>query len=257
MNIYQHFRKEEREFIDQVLDWKDHVENTYAPKLTDFLDPREQQIVKMIVGKQSDVRCDFFGGYDGSERRRALFYPDYYEVKQEDFQVQLFEVEYAKKFLTIAHKQVLGSLMSLGLKRGKYGDILIKDERVQFFTVKEIKDYVGLNLNSIGRATISVKELPLENSIQTDETWEEASTTASSLRLDTLLSAVFNISRQKSQLFIQQGHVKVNWTTVENTAFECGEADVLSLRGHGRAKISSIEGKTKKDKWRIVYGRHK
>lgn len=41
MNIYQHFRPEEREFIDQVLNWKNIVENTYAPKLTDFLDPRE------------------------------------------------------------------------------------------------------------------------------------------------------------------------------------------------------------------------
>ena len=50
MSIYQHFRPEEREFIDQVLNWKNLVENTYAPKLTDFLDPREQQILKRVDG---------------------------------------------------------------------------------------------------------------------------------------------------------------------------------------------------------------
>ena len=46
MSIYQHFRPEERGFIDQALNWKDFVENKYAPKLTDYLDPREQQILK-------------------------------------------------------------------------------------------------------------------------------------------------------------------------------------------------------------------
>ena len=54
MSIYQHFRPEEREFIDQVLNWKEYVENNYAPKLTDFLDPREQQIVKMIIGQHME-----------------------------------------------------------------------------------------------------------------------------------------------------------------------------------------------------------
>jgi RNA-binding protein YlmH len=71
------------------------------------------------------------------------------------------------------------------------------------------------------------------------------------------MSALYNISRQKSQLYVQQGHSKVNWTTIENPAFECGEGDVLSVRGLGRAKIVTIEGKTKKDKWRIIAGRQK
>ena len=48
--------------------------------------------------------------------------------------------------------------MSLGLKRGKFGDILIKDERIQFFVSREINDYIRNNLESIGRATIQLKE---------------------------------------------------------------------------------------------------
>ena len=105
MNIYQHFRPEEREFIDQVLGWKEYVEQTYAPKLTDFLDPREQQIIQTLIGNTQEVKVSLFGGTPGAERQRALVYPDYYEPEHDDFQLTLFELAYAKKFVTIEHRQ--------------------------------------------------------------------------------------------------------------------------------------------------------
>lgn len=257
MNIYQHFRPEEREFIDQVINWKDYVEQNYAPKLTDFLDPREQQILATVIGKHPEVKWELFGGAPCTERKRAFLFPEYMEVQNEDFQLKLFGIDYAKKFINIEHRQVLGSLMSLGLKRGKFGDILIDGETVQFFAAAEIADYIGLQLESIGRASIRLTEIPLEEAVAVDEEWNEMNSTVSSLRLDTVMSSLFNLSRQKSQLLIQHGHVKVNWTGIENTAFECGEGDVISARGHGRAKIISIEGKTKKDKYRVIAGRKK
>lgn len=257
MNIYQHFRPEEREFIDQVINWKDYVEQSYAPKLTDFLDPREQQILATVIGKHPDVKWELFGGAQGTERKRALLFPDYVQASQEDFQIKLFGIEYPKKFITIEHRQVLGSLMSLGLKRGKYGDILIDGDNVQFFAAAEIADYIRLQLESVGRASISLTELDIGQAAAIAEEWHEMNATVSSLRLDTVMSSLFNLSRQKSQLLIQHGHVKVNWTAIENSAFECGEGDVISARGYGRAKIITIEGKTKKDKYRVIAGRKK
>lgn len=257
MNIHQHFRVEERDFIDQALQWKGYVENTFSPKLTDFLDPREQQIVETIIGSHSDIKVQFFGGLKENERKRAFVFPDYYAPEEDDFQIQLFEVEYPKKFVTIEHPQVLGSIMSLGLKRGKFGDILLKDDRIQFLAAKEVSDYIRLNLTSIGRASITLVELPLQQGIEIKDNWQELTTTASSLRLDTVISAIYNLSRQRSQDYIRQGVVKVNFTTIENPAFECGVFDIISVRGQGRTKIISIEGKTKKDKWRIVAGKQK
>ena len=257
MSIYQHFRPEEREFIDQVINWKEYVEQNYAPKLTDFLDPREQQILSTVIGKHPDVKWELFGGAPGVERKRAFLYPEYLEAKEEDFQVKLFGIDYAKKFVNIEHRQVLGSLMSLGLKRGKFGDILIDGNEVQFFAAEEVADYIRLQLESIGRASIGLSELPLEKAAGFAEEWNEMTTTVSSLRLDTVISALFNLSRQKSQLIIQHGQAKVNWTGIENAAFECGEGDVISVRGYGRAKIITIEGKTKKDKYRVIAGRKK
>lgn len=257
MNIYQHFRPEEREFIDQAINWKEYVEQSYAPKLTDFLDPREQQILATVIGKHSEVKMELFGGAPGTERQRAFLYPEYMAAQPEDFQIKLFEIDYAKKFINIEHRQVLGSLMSLGLKRSKYGDILIDGETVQFFAAAEVADYIRLQLESIGRASIDLSEQPLEQAIHIDEAWSEMNATVSSLRLDTVMSSLYNLSRQKSQLLIQHGDVKVNWTAIENTAFECGEGDIISARGYGRAKIITIEGKTKKDKYRVIAGRKK
>lgn len=257
MNIYQHFRIEEREFIDLALQWMEYVEQTYSSKLTDFLDPREQQIVQAIAGSQSEIQVAFFGGQESNERMRALIYPDYMQVGKDDFQIRLIEVEYPVKFIAIEHPQVLGSLMSLGLKRGKFGDILICDEQIQFLVAEEICDYVTLQLTQIGKASVTLKALPLEEGLTMEEQWQELTSTVSSLRLDTVLAAMLNLSRQKSQELIRSKRVKVNWTMIENPSFECGMADILSVRGFGRLKLIAVEGKTKKDKWRIVAGKQK
>jgi RNA-binding protein YlmH len=257
MNIYQHFRPEEREYIDQVIYWKNYVETQYTPKLTDFLDPREQHILKMLIGENGDVNYKFFGGDLEVERKRALIIPDYLTAKEEEFQISLFEILYPTKFVTIEHRQVLGTLMSIGLKRGKFGDILIKDGKIQFFAAKEVSDFIKSNVESIGRSGVKLVEGALGNAISAKELWEENDLTVSSLRLDTVISGIYHLSRQKSQLFIQQGLVKVNWTLTENPSFECGVGDMISVRGQGRAKMIGIEGKTKKDKWRINVGKQK
>ena len=62
MSIYQHFRPEEKEFIDQALNWIEQVKDSYAPKLTDFLDPRQQQIIASLLGHDDEVKIEFFGG---------------------------------------------------------------------------------------------------------------------------------------------------------------------------------------------------
>ncbi|RVT67174.1 RNA-binding protein [Niallia taxi] len=257
MSIYQHFRPEEKEFIDQVINWRQYVEDSYAPKLTDFLDPREQKIVNTIIGQNSDVKVAFAGGTNASERKRALLYPTYYEPTEDDFQLSIYEIAYAKKFVTLEHPQVLGSIMSLGLSRSKFGDILIKAGDVQLIVCKEVEDYIRLQLESIGKAKVELKLIEKDKVIALEEEWVEMSTTLASLRLDATIAAIYNISRQKAHVYIASSLVKVNWAAVENASFSCEEGDVISVRGHGRSVIKSLEGKTKKDKWRVVVGKLK
>ena len=72
MSIYQHFRKDEAPFIDQILNWKDQVEQQYITKYSDFLDPREQYIYQNIIGQDEQFRLAFFGGVENAERKQAI-----------------------------------------------------------------------------------------------------------------------------------------------------------------------------------------
>ena len=78
--------------------------------------------------------------------------------------------------------------------------------------------------------------------------WREERTTMSSLRLDSVISAVFNISRRRSKQLIESGKVKVNWTETTRPDFALDLLDIVSIRGFGRLQIQELEGKTKKEK---------
>lgn len=223
--------------------------------MTDFLDPRQRFIVDSIV-KGSGLLTSGDGGFEGAERKRVLIYPDYYEPTRADFQITVFDVRYASKFLTLEHPAVLGALMGLGLNRAKFGDIRLKDEDVQLATVTELSTYLTANFTAAGKAKIHLTELSERGSwIALEELWIEETQIISSLRLDTVLASLLNIARQKSGTYIHGGKVKVNWRVVDQPSFELNESDVLSIRGHGRFKIMAIEGRTKKDKIRLVTGK--
>lgn len=254
-SIMQHFRKDEQPFIETAIGWIREVENNYAPKLTDFLDPRERFIVESLIGN-IDVLVESYGAFPNSERMRVLLYPNYYIPEREDFEITVFQVNYASKFLTLEHKDVLGSLMSLGIDRSKFGDIHLVEDEVQFSIGTELKDYMIANFTSIGKAKISVKEVEnLETLIVTNDTWIESMQVVSSMRLDTVVAGLLTISRRKAAILIHGDKVKVNWTSRNDPAMELYESDILSIRGSGRFKVIAIEGRTRKDNIRLLTGK--
>ncbi|WP_050614703.1 YlmH family RNA-binding protein [Bacillus testis] len=257
MSIYQHFRSEEKVFIDNVLEWKESVETFYSPKLTPFLDPREQHIVSVVIGQNEDCKLAFFGGYDGAERKRALLYPNYYEPSEEDFQCSAIAISYNRKFHELTHPQILGTLMSLGIIRERFGDVLIEEESAKAIVDSDIASYVINNITKIGQAGVSLELASLSDLTAVHTKWQESHMTSSSLRIDSLLSSMTRLSRQKAQDLIQGGKVKVNHLVIEEKDYVCHKGDVISCRGYGRFLIVEIEGKTKKDKWKIVFGQQK
>ncbi|OOL79762.1 RNA-binding protein, partial [Enterococcus faecium] len=78
--------------------------------------------------------------------------------------------------------------------------------------------------------------------------------TVSSMRLDSVISEIYNISRQRSKQLIEAGKVKVNWTENTRPDFVLELLDIISVRGYGRVQIQELEGKTKKEKYRVLFG---
>ncbi|MDF2556248.1 MAG: RNA-binding protein [Bacillales bacterium] len=257
MEIYQHFRKEEREFIDKILDAIDRVSRNYEPKLMDFVDPREQDIAKSIVGNQSEVKLYFFGGNQSVERKRLILCPDFYEPTNDDFQVSVYKIQYPSKFAKLEHRQVMGTLLNLGITRGKFGDIIISDGEVFFVAAQEIVSFLENNISKMGKMGVTLSNESIDVLPDLKEDLIEINTTVSSMRLDVVISAVSNWSRQNAQLKIKQGHAQVNYKTIENCDFEIKVGDLVSVRGFGRMRILDIEGQTKKQKWRLRVGKNK
>lgn len=254
-HILQHFRPEEKPFIEQVVGWQREVEDRYAPKLTDFLDPRERFIVQAIIKQSEDCRLMSSGGFLQAERQRVLIYPSYYEPTAEDFQIALFRINYPVKFVSLTHPQVLGTLTASGIDRKRFGDIRLEDNEVQCAVSEEIADFLQVQMTAVGKAKVALEKITTQQALApSDEKWEEQLHTVSAMRLDVVLASALTISRQKAQQLITSGRVKVNHTVREDRAFELHEEDLLSVRGYGRMKIIAIEGRTRKQKIKVIIG---
>ncbi|MGI2285671.1 RNA-binding protein [Staphylococcus cohnii] len=251
MDIYQHFRKEEHELIDQLIDKCYRANEQFAPVLTSFLDHRGQYILNVIVGSFQDLEVTFYGG-PFAERQRAIIAPDYFQPEVEDFEIILFEIDYPQKFVTLQHQHVLGTIMSLGIERDQLGDIVV-DESIQFTLTKQLESYIILELNKIKGATVKLNAIPIKDMIQSKENWHSFETTVSGLRLDVVLKEMIRKSRSISKQLIVKKRVKVNHTIIDSADFQLDKGDLLSIQGYGRAMVVDIGGKTKKDKTRISY----
>lgn len=253
-NVYQHFRPEERPFIDAVGDWLEQVESQYAPYLTNFLDPRQAYILEVLTRENSDLKFMFFGGYEQAERCRCMIYPEYFEPTKDDFEIIMIEIKYPQKFTELSHGKVLGTMMSAGMKRDYFGDIISDGERWQVFLARETSNYIESQITKVGRVTVHLEERPYTEIIVPKDTWSDENATASSLRLDVIISTVYNISRQRSKQLVETGKVKVNWSVNERPDYLLDLLDVISIRGFGRIQVQAIEGKTKKEKIRLRLG---
>lgn len=251
MSIYQHFRYEEIETVKVLEDLVAQAESQYAPILTHFLDPRQQFILTTLVNR-TDLNVSFYGGSGERERVRALIYPEYYEVQQEDFEVSAFKVKYAQKFVTLTHRNVLGALMQLGFKREYLGDIITGDE-LQIVIASHLNDYLVQHLTKLKGSTAKLVAIDADTLNEAVETYQSHHATVSSLRLDVVVAEMIRKSRAIAQKHIEAGHIKVNHVIIDKVSFVIASGDTLSIKGYGRAQLTEIGDLTKKNKNRITY----
>nr|WP_229294362.1 YlmH/Sll1252 family protein [Staphylococcus kloosii] len=234
-----------------MLDKCNQANDQYSPVLTNFLDPRGQYILKVIIGSFDELEVTLFGGRY-SERKRAIIAPSYFEPQEEDFEISLIEIDYPQKFVTLQHQNVLGTIMSLGIERDQLGDIIV-NERIQFTLTKQLESYIILQLTRIKGATVELNSIPFNSMIQSNENWKHFEANVSGLRLDVVLKDIIRKSRSIAKQLIEKKKVKVNHTIIDSVDFQLDSDDLISVQGYGRAMITDIGGRTKKDKVHISY----
>ena len=241
----EHFKGDEV-FCRQIMDIKERVEENYMMQVTPFLNPHQQMIVSSLIGKHQGVKVSFDGGFDNAEMQRAVIYPDVFEVTNEDYEVAVLSVRYPGKFVKISHRDVLGALMNLGLKRELYGDIIVQEDYAYFACDEKMADYLIQNLNMVGRGSVKVKRVSTR--IEHKQDYQVVQHSIASFRLDLIIAEAFNLSRSEASQYIQGNFVKVNYKEVVQTNYLCHNMDIISVRRHGRIKIVDLKKLNRKQK---------
>lgn len=241
---------DERIAFAKVLDKVQICEKRHEKVFSDFLDPAKASkflstIQKDLTGFNSAV----YGGITQCERKMIGFSPEYMDISHEDFPITALEVSYNTKYSReLTHRDFLGSIIGLGIDRSKIGDIIIKDESAIVFASQEFADYICTNLGKVGSTKVQASIKSIIDTEVLDEAGEDMRLTVSSLRLDSIISAAFRISRSKSVGLIKGEKVFVNWAISSDSSKSVRASDMITIRGLGRVQLVDIGGCTKKDR---------
>lgn len=242
----------ERERIDEL--WHRSQDRGLITR-TNFLSPAEQMEIQKIAHIAASVH--FVGGQGGAERQVAYFLPDPsaqdWLTPEEDIKALKFHTA----FFSPSHRDILGSLLGLGLERWTIGDIITQEEWAFCYCLANVEGFILEHLEKIGRSGVRITEIPWSQVPQKQSAGEIHMFSVSGLRLDAVLAASFHLSRGRVQEAIVGGLVQLNHSPCIKPTREVKVGDVFSLRGHGKAKLVEISGETRKNRIRIqveLYG---
>ena len=219
----------------------------YRPRFTAFLDERQRELAQELL---NHYRCEsylFFGGTEGCGRAMLGVFPEGEEADPARFPIAALRVTQKGKAAALTHRDYLGALMSLQIKRETIGDILAVDNGAVIFVNEDIAEFVRLNLTEIGRCAVKVEEFEGEVPAQAQE-FDEITGTVPSLRLDCVVALAMRKSRSIAVRAIESGLVRVNYVETVNTAKQLNGGDVISIRGLGKFILSDEIRTTKKER---------
>lgn len=230
----------------------------YMTTNTGFLDLRQRSLVEALcrnLRKNSpEVRCEFFGGYEDAERTIALFLPDY--ASPEDHPLSVIRARTAAGSRKLTHRDYLGSLTGLGIKREMIGDLLVYENGADIIVLEEMKDFLLLHYGRAGSTELELEAVPLSELRVPQARTVLQKDTVASLRLDNVIASAFHLSRAKAAEAIRSGLVFVNSAQNEKTDAPVKEGDKLVLRGKGKAFLRETGGRTRKDRVYILIERY-
>lgn len=222
--------------IERSSEWK-------KPQFLGFLNEHEAAFLKENISKKENAV--FFGGYAGAQRVMLGA-----NAEKEDFPVTALAFSYKPEY-ALRHKDVLGSLMALGIERDTVGDILTEKGRAVVFLKNSVVPFVESQVTKIGNVGVSVGRADISHLPQQDD-FEEIFLTLSSLRLDVFVAAVTRLSRENAAALIKSELVAVNHLTEKNLSKTLKEGSTVTIRKYGKFVFTASQGVSKKGKLRIT-----
>lgn len=238
-------------FLARINDIANQTRKSEKPKFLGFLSSEQAFLAKQTLEKQN-IKFDFFGGYPNAQRKVLACLPDWagdtvYPITAVTFRFRKTDV--------LKHRDFLGAILGLGLKRESVGDILIEEGRAIVFLLDEICDYVLTQIEKIGRTGVKAT-FGFEEPLPESETLAQFSETVASLRLDCVVSSLANVSRAESTRLIELGLVSINSMVCSKTVKTVNSGDILTIRGKGKFIIDDVSEKSRKNRIILRYKKY-
>lgn len=219
---------------------------------TDFLGLCEQSALAEVLSKNRYLKPTLFGGVEGAERYMACFgdeeeigYPTTFPI------VTLKVAPVSQKFADkLTHRDILGSLMSLGIERDKLGDIVLVENVAYVFVHEDIAEYIIGALARVKNTEVRTEitdSLPKESLYKT----ENRTVQISSERLDAVIAKVYHLSRDDAQMLFRRSLVYVGGKECQSLSYTPKVGDKVTVRGYGRFVYNGVIGLSKKGKLNV------
>lgn len=244
-------KQDDKICLSQVLEKIEFSRTREKIEYTDFLDMYQISLVENFLRKIRFNNYQLFGGYDESERKILIVYPEKYNDRMIEknynkmlkiVRLELPEEEHDK----YSHRNYLGGIVKLGLKREKVGDILVSNDGADIIVVDDFAEILKNELPSLTRFESSKIYLEeLSNLRKKEIKIEEVSIIVPSLRLDNIVSDLARTSRSKAAEIINQERVFVNGQNETKLSKQVKLNDVITIRGKGRFIIREFTGTTR------------
>ncbi len=233
--------------LSKACDLYNKAQKSTKPFYTKFLSPLEAAIIMNRFPK-NELKLKLFGGYDDAERQVCAFY-----TYDEDlsFPLSILQIKLKAKNISPSHRDYLGSLLSMGIKREVIGDIVVEKDGSYLFCLEEIAPYITDGLLKVGGAGVTIEKVFLTDEIAIKREYQMLSSTVSSLRSDSVVASALNLARSKACELIQRGLVTHNYEQLKSVSSPIKNGDVLSVRGYGKFKILTSGNLTKKGRIHI------
>ena len=129
-----------------------------APCFVGFLDERQADLSSKIARNLGVQGFMLWGGYEDAQRRMFAAFPKELLPDSERFPVISIYLSFRKED-SLSHRDFLGALMGLGIKREALGDILVGEGRCVLFCKEEIANFVETQLTKVGRTGVKLLSL--------------------------------------------------------------------------------------------------
>ena len=237
------------------------AEDQYRITNTGFLSPQEKSQAAVCC-RRNGARHVFYGGYPGAERTVLLLLPDYIEnpelfvPDESDNPLCLLRCAAPQGVRALTHRDYLGSLLALGIKRDVIGDILVGKDGADIVILKSIAAFLAENYTKAGSVPRSCQIAAIGELEAPEPHIEEIRESVASVRLDNMLDAAFGISRAEAASAISHGLVYINDIEAAKPDARLAPGDKLVLRGHGKAVFREILGTTRKGRLSVLIERY-